>query len=77
MQKNNSEDTQRFIEYLRKELRIYHAIEQAKQEGRMNVDIVPRCYGLFECKEFLALIMDYGGRAMTRDEWQSLDFEDK
>ena len=77
LQKNNSEDTQRFTEYLRKEFRIYHTIEQAKQEGKLKVDIVPRCYGLFECKEFLALIMDYGGRAMTTSEWQSLEFEDK
>ena len=56
---------------------MYHAIQQARQEGRIKVDIVPQCYGLFECEDFLALIMEYGGRAMTDGEWRSLEFEDK
>ena len=56
---------------------MYHAIQQARQEGRIKVDIVPHCYGLFECEYFIVLVMDYGGRAMTESEWDSLEFEDK
>ena len=65
------------LEGLNRELGIYRAIEQAKQEGEISPDIVPRCYGLFEAKEFFVLVMEYGGRAMTDNVWESLDFEDK
>ena len=65
------------LEGLNRELGIYRAIEQAKQEGKMSPDIVPRCYGLFKAKEFCILVTEYGGRAMNDDSWKSLAFEDK
>ncbi|EJD05076.1 kinase-like protein [Fomitiporia mediterranea MF3/22] len=57
------------------ELAIYRRIGQASS---VSMKIVPQCYGLFESTRTLALVMDYEGDVLSRDEnWPELTRDER
>ena len=58
-----------------KEVEIYRILEDARASGR-EVD-VPRCYGLYETKSSLFLIMDYVGETVPGLEFNEMKYTDK
>ncbi|KAL5514714.1 hypothetical protein ACEPAG_2030 [Sanghuangporus baumii] len=77
VQKGDSDSVGCLIQSLHKELDFYRVINQAMQEGRIRDGIVPRCYGLFESKDMVMLVMDYGGETLNNEEWARLTYKDK
>ncbi|OCB89155.1 kinase-like protein [Sanghuangporus baumii] len=77
VQKSDSDFVGCLIQSLHKELDFYRVINQAMQEGRIRDGIVPRCYGLFESKDMVMLVMDYGGETLDNEEWARLTYKDK
>ncbi|KAL5498957.1 hypothetical protein ACEPAH_1475 [Sanghuangporus vaninii] len=59
------------LERLRNESKVYCRI------GESGADLAPRCYGLYDSTYMLALILDYGGEALTNLPWSSVAFRDR
>ncbi|KAL5492646.1 hypothetical protein ACEPAI_4093 [Sanghuangporus weigelae] len=59
------------IARLFKEFKIYSTVEGARQKG-IQISAVPRCYGLYETKYTLALVLDYAGEPLSELRWENM-----
>ena len=75
VKKGYSEQAVGRISRMCKEVEIYRILEDARASGR-GVD-VPRCYGLYETKSSLFLIMDYVGETVPGLEFNEMKYTDK
>ncbi|KAL5522766.1 hypothetical protein ACEPAG_8784 [Sanghuangporus baumii] len=69
--KGSSQEKQGGLERLRAEFKIYCKI------GDSGSDLALGCYGLYDSTYMLALILDYGGEALTNLPWSSFPFQDR
>ncbi|OCB87652.1 hypothetical protein A7U60_g5178 [Sanghuangporus baumii] len=69
--KGTSGEERTRIARLFKEFKIYSTIEEARQKG-IQISAVPRCYGLYETKYTLALVLDYAGESLSELRWANL-----
>ena len=72
----NCEKERGQISRLFKELGTYRVIEDVREIGR-KVDVVPRCYSLYETNSSLLLIMDYVGEALADLEFKKMKYMEK
>ena len=75
VKKGDSEKAGGRISRMYKEVEIYRILEGARASGR-EVD-VPCCYGLYETKSSLFLVMDYVGEAVPGLELNEMKYTDK
>ena len=64
------------MSHLFKEVSIYRVLEDVRGSGR-KVDVVPRCYGLYETNSSLLLIMDYVGETLADLEFKKMKYMEK
>ncbi|KAL5481084.1 hypothetical protein ACEPAI_10025 [Sanghuangporus weigelae] len=69
--RGSSQEKRGGLERLRNEFKVYCKI------GESGADLTPRCYGLYDSTYMLALILDYGGEALTNLPWSSVPFRDR
>ena len=74
--KGDSEEARGRMSRLFKEVSIYRVLEDVRESGR-KVDVVPRCYGLYETNWSLLLIMDYVGETLADLEFKKMKYMEK
>ena len=76
VKKGNSEEAKARVLRLYREVDVYRALEDARASGR-KVDVVPRCYGLYETNASFLLVMDYVGEALPGLDFKNMKYMDK
>lgn len=74
-QKGTTDREKGAVERLRNEFEIYRVIERARGVGQIR-DEVPRCYGLYESRYMLMLVLDYAGSSVE-EKWEDLKEDDR